>query len=47
MSGPKLSQAELERMRAEQLERERMAALKRLQVAQGEYRKECAKAVII
>lgn len=47
MSGPKLSQAELERMRAEQLERERMAALKRLQEAQGAYRKECAKAGIL
>ena len=47
MSGPKLSQAELERMRAEQLERERMAALKRLQEAQSAYRKECAKAGIL
>lgn len=41
MSGPKLSQAELERMRLEQLERERQAALKRLQEAQSAYRGEC------
>ena len=43
MSGPKLSQAEIERMRQEQLERERLAALKRLQDAQGQYRRVCDK----
>ncbi len=44
MSGPKLSQAELERIRAEQLERERLAALKKLQEAQSAYREECERA---
>lgn len=43
MSGPKLSQAEIERRRQEQLERERLAALKRLQDAQEQYRVVCNK----
>ena len=43
MSGPKLSQAEIERMRQERLERERLQAIKRLQDAQGAYRDVCAK----
>ena len=43
MSGPKLSQAEIERMRQEKLERERLAALKRLQEAQEQYRGVCSK----
>ena len=43
MSGPKLSAAELERLRQEQLERERIAALLRLQNAQTSYRDTCAK----
>lgn len=43
MSGPKLSQAEIERRRQEQLERERLAALKRLQDAQAQYRLVCNK----
>lgn len=43
MSGPKLSEAELERLRQEQLERERQEALRRLQEAQRAYRNECEK----
>lgn len=39
MSGPKYSAAELERMRQEQLERERLEALKRLKEAQENYRR--------
>lgn len=41
MSGPKLSQAEIERMRQERLEKERLAALKRLRDAQSQYREMC------
>lgn len=47
MSGPKLSQAEIERMRQEKLERERLEALKRLQDAQEQYREVCNKLAVI
>ncbi len=43
MSGPKLSEAELARLREEQLERERQEALRRLQEAQRAYREACDK----
>lgn len=43
MSGPKLSAAEIERRRQEQLERERQEALRRLREAQKAYRQACAK----
>ena len=43
MSGPKLSQAEIERMRQERLEQERQAALKRLMAAQAHYRGVCSR----
>lgn len=43
MSGPKLSAAEIERRRQEQLERERQEALRRLREAQKTYRQACAK----
>ncbi len=41
MSGPKLSEAELERLKKEQMERQRQEALRLLQEAQGAYRKIC------
>ena len=41
MSGPKLSAAEIERRRQEQLERERLEALRRLREAQRVYRQAC------
>ena len=41
MSGPKLSAAEIERMRKEQLERERLEALRLLREAQNVYRQAC------
>ena len=44
MSGPKLSQAEIERRRLEQLERERLEALKKLEEAQSAYQTACDKA---
>lgn len=44
MSGPKLSQAEIERRRLEQLEKERIEALKKLQKAQDAYQSACDKA---
>ncbi len=44
MSGPKLSEAEIERLRQEQLERERQAALKRLMDARSKYQISCDKA---
>lgn len=43
MSGPKLSAAEIERRRQEQLERERQEALRRLREAQKTYRLACDK----
>lgn len=43
MSGPKLSAAEIERRRQEQLERERQEALRRLREAQKIYRLACDK----
>lgn len=43
MSGPKLSAAEIERRRQEQLERERQEALRRLREAQKVYRTACGK----
>lgn len=43
MSGPKLSAAEIERRRQEQLERERQEALRRLREAQKTYRLACNK----
>lgn len=43
MSGPKLSTAEIERKRQEQLERERQEALRRLREAQKAYRLACDK----
>ena len=43
MSGPKLSAAEIERRRQEQLERERQEALRRLREAQKTYRLACQK----
>jgi hypothetical protein len=43
MSGPKLSAAEIERRRQEQLERERQEALRRLREAQKAYRTACGK----
>ena len=43
MSGPKLSTAEIERRRQEQLERERQEALRRLREAQKAYRQACDK----
>jgi len=43
MSGPKLSAAEIERRRQEQLERERQEALRRLREAQKTYRLACEK----
>lgn len=44
MSGPKLSAAELERMRREQLEKERLDVLRQLQDAQKNYRDACSQA---
>ena len=41
MSGPKLSEAELERLRQEQLERERQEALKKLMDARRQYTGVC------
>lgn len=43
MSGPKLSEAEIERMRQEQLERERQEFLRQLREAQSIYRQACDK----
>ena len=43
MSGPKLSAAEIERRKQEQLERERQEALRRLREAQKAYRQACDK----
>ncbi len=43
MSGPKLSEAELERIRMEQLERERQEALRRLKEARNNYQEACSK----
>ncbi len=43
MSGPKLSAAEIERRKQEQLERERQEALRRLREAQKVYRQACDK----
>ena len=43
MSGPKLSAAEIERRKQEQLERERQEALRRLREAQKIYRQACDK----
>lgn len=43
MSGPKLSEAELERRRQEQLERERQEALRLLKEAQSAYRRVCGR----
>ena len=47
MSGPKLSEAELERLRLEQLERERQEALRRLKEAQTVYSDACKKAAAL